>query len=305
MNYGKLLIQRLFCIGLGYSATAYIEAFGGRFELICGSVQTAAKQKAVAESGIGGRSVASFVFDGRASDELTQAMRTSTYILVSAPPANTANMALAAFNAGGGQAPLSVVYLSSLGVYGDHGGAEIDETAPLIPSAGRGHERIAAEKAWLEFGRATGSPVAILRLAGIYGPGRNALVSVANGQARRIVKPGQVFNRIHVADIAQMIDAAFARRASGFYNGTDDEPAPPQDVIAYAAHLLGKTPPPEEPFDAAKTTMSPMAQSFYAECKRASNRKAKAELGLTLRYPNYRVGLDALFATGDHEGRRV
>ena len=139
----------------------------------------------------------------------------------------------------------SIVYLSTVGVYGDHGGAWVDETTPPQPASARGRERLAAEQAWQEFGARRGIPVAILRLAGIYGPGRNALVQIARGEARRIVKPGQVFNRIHVADIAQAIDAAFARAASGIFNVADDEPTPPGDPIAFAAQLLGVAPPPE------------------------------------------------------------
>lgn len=296
------MIRQLFCIGLGYSAAAYIGAYGDRFDRICGTARSEAKQKILTQTGIGGREVASFVFDGGPSDELTEAMRNSSCVLVSAPPAVIAMLALAAFNFGSDPAsPLSMVYLSSLGVYGDHGGAEIDENARPIPTSVRGRDRLAAEEAWLQFGQATGSSIAILRLAGIYGPGRNALVSVAEGEAKCIVKPGQVFNRIHVADIAQMIEAAFEHKASGVFNANDDEPAAPQDVIAYAAKLLGQPPPPEIPYDVAKASMSPMARSFYAECKRALNRKIKNELGVTLRYPNYRAGLDALFASGDHK----
>jgi nucleoside-diphosphate-sugar epimerase len=295
------LIQKLFCIGLGYSAAAYIEAYGAGFDAIAGTVRTPAKQARLAETGIGGRRIEASVFDGRSPDGLTAAMRDATHLLVSAPPAETAETARMAFSAAGRpNGSLPVVYLSSLGVYGDYGCAEIDESAALKP-AERGKDRVAAEQAWIDFGEATGNPVALLRLAGIYGPGRNALINVVSGQARRIVKPGQVFNRIHVADIARAIDAAFARKVTGAFNVSDDEPGPPQDVIAYAAELLGRTPPPEIPFDEAKQTMSPMALSFYDECKRALNTKLKTELGVTLLYPNYRVALDALFAARDHE----
>jgi nucleoside-diphosphate-sugar epimerase len=286
-------MRRLFCIGLGYTACAYVEAYGAKFDRISGTVRTAARKPALAGTGV----TDTFIFDGAPSDAFTAAIRESDCVLVSAPPAQIAMAALAAAR---DRPPLPVVYLSSLSVYGDHGGAEIDESAALDPTPGRGRERVAAEEAWTAFGAATGSPVAILRLAGIYGPGRNALATVAGGRARSIVKSGQVFNRIHVADIAQMIDAAFAIKASGVFNGCDDQPAPPQDVIAYAARLLGQPPPPEIPFDVAKAGMSEMAQSFYAECKRALNGKIKTELGVTLRYPNYRAGLDALFAGGDY-----
>jgi nucleoside-diphosphate-sugar epimerase len=140
-----------------------------------------------------------------------------------------------------------------------------------------------------------GIAVAILRLAGIYGPGRNALIQIAGGKARRVVKPGQIFNRIHVADIAQAIDAAFTRKASGIFNVADDEPSPPGDPIVFAAQLLGVPPPPEIPFAEAAPSMSPLALSFWQECRRVNNDKLKRELGVALRYPTYRDGLRALF----------
>lgn len=287
------MIGKLFCLGLGYSARAFITACGGRIGRIAGTVRSEAGRHAFT-----GQPVEVLVYDGEPRADVADAIKTADALLVSAPPARLAVAAAALL--GSGRSP-AVVYLSSLSVYGDHGGAEIDETAALRAASARGRERIAAEEAWRQFGRDTGSPVAILRLAGIYGPGRNALLTVARGQAKRIVKPGQVFNRNHVADIAQAIAAAFERRADDVFNSADDEPAPPQDVITYAAALLGQTPPPDIPFDEAKLTLSPMEQSFYAESKRALNRKLKTELGLTLHYPTYRAGLDALFAMRDHE----
>ncbi len=286
-------MQNVFCLGLGYSAHSFVAAYGDRIGRIAGSVRSASKRQMLADRGVD-----AFVFDGQPHPGVTDAIRAADALLVSAPPAELAAATAAMLTPG--QTP-AVVYLSSLSVYGDHGGAEIDEDAALKATSVRGRERIASEEAWRQFGRDTGSPVAILRLAGIYGPGRNALNTVAKGEARRIVKPGQVFNRIHVADIAQAIAAAFERRADGVFNGADDEPAPPQDVIAYAANLLGVAPPPEIPFAEAERTMSPMARSFYAESKRALNRRLKSGLGVTLRYPTYREGLDALFAARDHE----
>jgi nucleoside-diphosphate-sugar epimerase len=183
-------------------------------------------------------------------------------------------------------------------VYGDHGGAWIDETAPPNPTSARSRRRLAAEEAWLALGRRTGKPVQVFRLAGIYGPRRNPLAQLAAGTATRIVKPGQIFNRIHVDDIAAALAASLDRpRAGAVYNVADDEPAPPQDVVAYAASLAGVVPPAEIPFDEA--SLSPMARSFYAETKRVSNRLLKQELGLTLRYPTYREGLAALRAAGE------
>ena len=188
-----------------------------------------------------------------------------------------------------------MVYLSTVGVYGDHAGAWVDETTPPQPELGRGRERLAAEQAWQDFGAQHGVAVAILRLAGIYGPGQNALVQVASGKARRVVKPGQVFNRIHVGDIAQAIDAAFSRARPAIFNVADDEPTPAGDPIVFAAKLLGREPPPEIAFEDAAPSMSPMALSFWQDCRRVRNDKLKRELGVTLRYPTYREGLRALF----------
>ncbi len=182
-----------------------------------------------------------------------------------------------------------VGYLSTTAVYGDHGGAWVDEETELAPSTKRGHWRVAAERAW----QSSGLPVHVFRLAGIYGPGRGPFSKVKSGQARRIIKPNQVFSRIHVEDIALVLAASIARPAPGaVYNVCDDVPAPPQDVIGYAAELLKRPLPPIVEFDTAD--MSPMARSFYAENKRVRNARIKSELGVQLMYPDYRSGLDAL-----------
>ena len=184
-------------------------------------------------------------------------------------------------------------YLSSTNVYGDRGGDWVDEATPSAPSGERGRRRVAAESAWLALGARSGVPVQIFRLAGIYGPGRNALDTLRAGTARRIVKPGQVFSRIHVDDLVAVVRASMARpHAGAIYNVCDDAPAPPDDVIAYAAALLDMTPPRLE--DYASAALSPMARSFYDESKRVSNRRLKEALGVTLRYPSYREGLAAL-----------
>ncbi len=167
------------------------------------------------------------------------------------------------------------------------------------PISERSRERLEAEQAWTALGSRAGKAVAVLRLSGIYGPGQSALVQIARGSAKRIDKPGQVFNRIHVADITQAIDAAFARRTYGIFNVTDDEPTPQGVPIAFAAELLGREPPNEIPFAEAAKAMSPMALSFYAESKRVRNAKLKRELGVSLRYPTYREGLRALFESRD------
>jgi len=293
-------MANLFCLGLGYSARAFIADYGDRFAAIAGTVRGDAQRQTLAASGVAGRPVTALLFDGQPNAEVARAMAAADAVLVSAPPAALATVA--ADLLGRDHRAPAVVYLSSLSVYGDHAGATVDETAALRPDAGRGRERVTAEEAWRQFGRDTGCPVAILRLAGIYGPGRNALATVAGGTARRILKPGQVFNRIHVADIAQAIAAAFQRRAAGVYNVADDEPAPPEDVIAFAATLLQMPLPPAIAYDDALPMLSPMARSFYAECKRAANGKLKTELGITLRYPTYREGLTALHAAGEGRG---
>ncbi len=192
----------------------------------------------------------------------------------------------------GGAWPGWVGYLSTTGVYGDHGGGWVDEDTPPAPTLERSRRRLAAEQAW----RARGAHV--FRLAGIYGPGRSAIDTVRAGEARRIVKPGQVFGRIHVEDIAGAVLASLARPDAGaVYNLCDDDPAPPQEVIEYACRVLGVEPPPEIPWEQAVATLSPMALSFYAENKRVSNRRMKEKLGVTLAYPSYREGLRAMLTS--------
>jgi nucleoside-diphosphate-sugar epimerase len=185
-----------------------------------------------------------------------------------------------------------VGYLSTTGVYGDHQGGWVDENTPLTPNSPRGVHRVLAENQWL----ATGLPVQIFRLAGIYGPGRGPFEKVRDGSARRIIKPGQVFSRTHVDDIASVLMASMAHPDPGTaYNVCDDDPAPPQDVLAYAAHLLGLPEPPTVAY--ADADMTPMARSFYGESKRVRNDRIKRDLGVALRYPTYREGLASLLAT--------
>lgn len=224
-------------------------------------------------------------------------------MLVSVQPGERADPVLARFGTEIAAAPRlrSIVYLSTIGVYGDHHGAWIDETAATEAENPRQRARIQAEKDWLELGVHTGKQVKILRLAGIYGPGRNALVDLRAGEARRIDKPGQVFNRIHVDDIGKVIAAALgSAEAEHVFNVTDDEPAPAPDVVAFAASLLGIEPPPLAPFVEAQ--MSPMARSFYSANRRVRNDRIKRGLGVRLAYPTYRDGLRALWSQG--EGRQ-
>jgi len=190
-----------------------------------------------------------------------------------------------------------VGYLSTTVVYGDHDGGWVDETTPITPAENRGKWRAQAETDWQSI---NGLPLHIFRLAGIYGPGRGPFAKLMTGKARLIIKPGQVFSRIHVDDIAQVLAASIAQPNPGaIYNVCDDVPVPPQDVLSYAAELLGLPMPPEVPFEEA--AMTPMARSFYSENKRVRNTLIKEELGVKLRYPNYRIGLQAVFEAEDME----
>jgi nucleoside-diphosphate-sugar epimerase len=290
-------MSTLLCFGLGYSAEHFIGLYGDGFAHIVGTVR-GAERAAVLSAHLAGH-LKALIFDGRtASAELRGAIAEADYVLVSAPPDEHGDPVLGTLADAIARAPRlrSIVYLSTVGVYGDRGGEWVDEDTPPHPDAVRSRERLAAEWSWQKLGARRGVAVVILRLAGIYGPGQNALVQIARGSARRIAKPGQVFNRIHVGDIAQAIDAAFARKISGIFNVADDEPTPAGDPIAFAAQLLGTKPPPEIAFADAAPTMTPMGLSFWQECRRVKNDKLKRELGVALRYPTYREGLRALFA---------
>jgi nucleoside-diphosphate-sugar epimerase len=297
----------LFCFGLGYSASHYIHGFGARFDRIAGTVTTREKAAHLAAAGIGGHKVEAFVFDGTdAAPEVTAALTDADALLVSAPPIEDGDPVLVQFAGTIAGAPQleTIVYLSTIGVYGDHGGEWVDEETPPAPVSERSGARLAAEQQWQALGLRAGRPVAILRLAGIYGPGQNALTQMRSGRAKRIDKPGQAFNRIHVEDIAQAIEAALVQRADGIFNVTDDEPTPQGVPVGFAAELLGVAPPPEIPFTEAAKTMSPMALSFYGESKQVRNDKLKRALGMRLRYPTYREGLRALFESGDRSEPR-
>ncbi|WGD54229.1 SDR family oxidoreductase [Bradyrhizobium sp. CB1650] len=281
--------MRLFIFGLGYSARHFVHRFGGAFSHITATVRDSAKQ-----ANLSGIELHPFPGDDRA---LVERMRSADILLVSIPPDRGGDPVIAAFaDALAARRGRKTIYLSTVGVYGDHGGAWVDESTPARAGLDRTRMRVAAEQAWLD---ATRGEAAILRLAGIYGPDRNALATLRAGSARRIVKPGQVFNRIHVDDIAGAIMATVRCPRGGTWNVCDDEPAPPQDVIAYAVKLMGVPPPAEEAFETAK--MSAMARSFYAGNARVSNTRLTRELGVTLAFPNYRQGLDALWDAG--EGR--
>ncbi|MBI4725374.1 MAG: SDR family oxidoreductase [Rhodomicrobium sp.] len=284
-------MNKLFVFGLGYSAAAIGDLLLKDGWQVSGTVREAASCAALEARGF-----SPAVFSDRVGIE--SALRTATHCLVSAPPGEGGDPALNAYGEALHEAPSLrwIGYLSTIGVYGDFQGGWADEETPAEPDTGRGRLRIEAEQAWSSFCAARGLPLDIFRLAGIYGLGRSPLERIRAGDARRIVKPGQVFNRIHVEDIAQTVAAAIAqeRREAGtrLFNVADDEPAPPQDVMLYAAELLGAPPPPEIPFESAD--LSPMARSFYIGNKRMRNDKIKRELGVTLKYPTYREGLRAL-----------
>ncbi len=287
--------MKLLVFGPGYSASAAIERLRGSEAEIAATARTPDR---VAE--LAARRLRPVAFDGKGlSPELAAAIGAATHLLVSIAPGEGGDVVLSAAGEAIAGAPnlRSIVYLSTVGVYGDRGGAWVDETVEPNPGSRRSRARLAAEHKWTELASRMRRPLAILRLAGIYGPGRNALANLANGTARRLVKPGQMFNRVAVDDIAAAIAAAFEREADGVFNVTDDEPAPPQDVVAYAAQLMGIDPPPEIPVTAAD--LSPLARSFYGENKRVRNDRLKQELGVTLAYPNYRDGLTALWSRGE------
>lgn len=295
-------MSTLLCFGLGYSAEHYVALFGDDFERIIGTVR-GAERAAWLNARLAGR-LKALMFDGKtATPELNHAIGEADAALISIPQDEGGDPVLRAFGGAFAHAPRlrAIVYLSTVGVYGDRRGDWVDENTPADPASARSRGRLTAEHVWQELGARRGIPVAILRLAGIYGPGRNALTQIARGEARRIVKPGQIFNRIHVDDIAQAIDAAFARKASGVFNVADDEPSPPGEPLVFAAQLLGVPPPAEIPYEEAEPSMSPLAKSFWQECRRVRNDKLKRELGVALRYPTFREGLRALFQQEKHE----
>ena len=280
--------MNLLVFGCGYSASHYVRHHGQAFSRMAATTRSL--------DGIGCcEGVEHLAFDGLAArPDVLAALADADAVLVSIPPDAIGDPVLAHFATAIADAPkLSrIAYLSTVGVYGDHGGAWVDEATVPKPISPRSILRLRAESDWLALGAAHGKTVHVLRLGGIYGPGQNALENVRAGTARRIIKPGQVFNRIHVEDIARAIAASFAHTEGGACNVTDNEPAPPQDVVAFAAHVLGMPPPPELEF--ATTAMSAMARSFYGENKRVANQRLRNVLGVELAYPTYREGILAL-----------
>ncbi|WP_336811868.1 SDR family oxidoreductase [Bosea sp. MMO-172] len=288
--------MNILILGLGYSAGFFARAALAQGWEVTGTVRSAEKAAELSREGI-----RTLVFGGFAvSSALAKAVAEADAVLVSVQPAEDGDPALGPLRAALMAAPNLrwIGYLSTIGVYGDQGGAWIDEATPPAPTNARTRQRIEIEEAWLQLGHDSGKPVQIFRLSGIYGPGRNAITKLRNGTANRLIKPGQVFNRIHVDDIAGVLMASLAQpRQGAVYNVTDDEPGPPQDVITFAAELTGLEPPPEIPFEQAR--LSPMAASFYGESKRVSNALVKREFGYAFRYPTYREALRDLAADGE------
>jgi nucleoside-diphosphate-sugar epimerase len=283
--------MRLFCFGYGYSAESLARRLSPRDIVVAGT------RTSLVEASEPGVELAAYKGEVP-SAEVCRLLAGTTHLLVSIPPDLEGDMVLRHYReeiAALGDL-VWIGYLSTVGVYGNHKGAWVDEESPTRPASERSLRRLQAEQAWRDFRTETGRRVEIFRLAGIYGPGRSVVDNLKAGTARRIVKPGQVFNRIHVDDIARVLVAAIDKDTGHtVYNVSDDEPAPPEDVVAYAAELLGLPVPPALPFEAAGLTA--MAASFWAESKRVRNTRVRANLGVELLYPTYREGLRALAAS--------
>ena len=288
--------RKLFCFGFGYSAQLLAHQLAGLGFDIAGTRRTIA-----ADPG----PVPLAAFDGtHPGPHVSDLLAETTHVLISIPPGREGDLVLLHHADTLAALPSLkwIGYLSTVGVYGDAGGGWVDETTPVQPASERGRRRVIAEAAWQAFGQRIGKRVDIFRLPGIYGPGRSSIDAVRAGTARRIIKANQFFNRIHVADIAGTLRQAMLRAADNrspehsIFNVTDNEPSPPQDVVSFAAELLGLPPPPEQPFETAN--LSVMARSFYGESKRVSNARMKSQLEVTLLYPTYRDGLRAIIRCG-------
>ena len=298
--------MKVLIFGCGFSGKAIAERLSQKGLAVSGTTRAESKFDDVAQAG-----AQPLQFDGTTlNDDVIAAMAETTHLVISIAPPREENLddpdaqvdpVLKAF---GGRALTSLMsslqwicYLSTVGVYGNHDGAWMDETAALSPTSARSRQRVRAEAEWMAAAEANGLPLAIFRLSGIYGPGRNGLRSASEGRSRRLIKKGQVFNRIHVRDIAKAVNLAIGKSAAGIFNVTDDEPAPPQDVVTYAHQLLGTEPPPEMDFETAE--LSPMARSFYGDNKRVSNARSKAAFGMDYDWPNYRAALKRMFDEND------
>lgn len=282
----------LFIFGAGYSGRAIAKALRNSASRMAGTTRSESNADLLARAAI-----SPFVFGGSVTASLSVRLKSVTHLIQSIAPGETGDP-IAMLGAERLRLLMPelqwVGYLSTVGVYGDHAGAWVDETTPCRPVSSRSLQRIKAENLWTDFAAATNLPVAHIRLSGIYGPGRNALKTLDAGKARRLIKKDQVFNRIRVEDIGGAVSVLANAKIGGVFNVTDDEPAPPQDVVSYAASLMGRQPPPEVDFETADIT--PMARSFYGENKRVSNGAIKA-LGYKFQFPNYRIALEELWTS--------
>lgn len=283
--------------GCGYSGTAIAKAFAGQDVRVSGTTRSADKMEGLRAGGID-----AFLFDGETMDEdLGRALESVTHLVQSIAPGKADPLLRLLGEDSARLLPRLewIGYLSTVGVYGDHRGAWVSEETPCVPVSGRSKERLEAEQGWLAMGRERGVPAAVLRLSGIYGPGRNAFCNLDKGTARRLIKKDQVFNRIRVEDIGAATRFLSGRGLGGIYNVTDDRPGPPQDVIVEAARLMGVEPPPEQAFETAELT--PMARTFYGENKRVSNAKLK-KAGFEFSFPTYPMSLAQLWQDGRWRG---
>ena len=285
----------LFCFGLGYTCRRLAQRLLKQGWRVSGTTRSQEAVSILRQDGIG-----AWLFGSSAGDTLDKAAFSNvTHVIASVPPGEAGDPALTKQPDWTSSAPLLrwVAYLSTPAVYGDRGGAFVHEDDDPNPGSARGARRLAAERAWVSAFEDTDVSVQVFRLSGIYGPGRSAIDQLRSGKARIIDKPGQVFNRIHVDDIGTILMASMQRPHHGrIYNVADDEACPSGDVIRYAAGLLGMDPPEPIPFDSAE--LSPMARSFYSECKRLDTARIKSELGVELAYPTYREGLRSILDDG-------
>ena len=282
--------MKLFVFGLGYSALATARRLMADGWQVAGTTRSKEKQAALKAQGISAHLYA----EGALSPSLLHELEDVTHLLQSIAPGSNGDQVIAGLQAISVPGKLCWIgYYSTVGVYGDFKGEWIDESANCAPVNPRSQARIVAERDWGAYADCHELPLFILRLAGIYGPGRSTFDKLRKGTSRRIIKSGQVFNRIHVDDIGEITRQAARQQLAGIFNGADDEPAPPQDVIVYAAEMLGVGAPPELPFETAE--MTPMARSFYADNKRVSNQAIKQALGYSFKFPTYRQGLRSVF----------
>ncbi len=289
--------MNLFIFGAGYSAQTFVRRVASQGHMIAGTTRDGDKLNELRDC-----SIEPFLFDGNnAGSEISARLAAVTHLLISIAPPREATVGNVdpVLNCFADTICTSmpnlkwIGYLSTVGVYGNHNGAWVDENAETTPVSARSVQRDEAEKLWQALATEMNVPLTILRLSGIYGPGRNVFRTMEAGRSRRLVKKDQVFNRIHVADIAQALDLAATACSNEIFNITDNQPAPPQDVVTFAHQLAGKTPPAELDFETADLT--PMARSFYGENKRVSNAKSRELLGVKYQYPDYKSALTKMW----------